>query len=91
MMMLARESGRRESRVVVDIYLYDVSDPAARDHVALSLYDVASSTTCHRHSSAAVEPSYNEREERREDARGACIDTYVVCMCARTCDTHASV
>lgn len=60
---------KRGSRLVVDIYLYNVSAPAARDHVALSLYDVASnSTTCHRHSSAppvAVEPSYDEREERR--------------------------
>jgi len=62
--------GRRGSRLVVDIYLY-VSAPAARDHVALSLYDVASnSTTCHRHSSALpVEPSYNEREERRGEER----------------------
>lgn len=61
--------GRRGSRLVVDIHLYNAFAPAARDHVALSLYDVASnSTTCHRHSSALpVEPSYNERVERREE------------------------
>lgn len=62
--------GRRGSRLVVDIYLYNVSAPAARDHVALSLYDVASnSTTCHRHSALPVEPSYNEREERGDEER----------------------
>jgi len=65
--------GTRGSRLVVDIYLYDVSASAARDHMALSLYDVASSTTCHRHSSALpMEPSY-EREER--EAR-TCVSVY---------------
>lgn len=65
-----RGGGRGEGVTTSSRYISirRVSAPAARDHVALSLYDVASSTTCHRHSSALLmEPSYNEYEEKREE------------------------